>query len=631
MRVVLLALAGLVLAGSSRLGRTRSRGWRVWRSAPPAVSASASARSPRRAPGSRLVSTSKPWSGPVRPVTPCGWTAFSAVTPGCRRRAACRSTSRSVACGGVVGGARPASACASALPVTPLWRRARPGHADAASRRPSAALRRPLPYRNFGMADAERVLARRGLRLFATVKSASLVTTTPGPWWEEVAAPRPRPRAGGRGAPRAGADCGGHGHRHPDRRSQQPARRDRPGSAARRRVPRGGDLGRQCRHLAGAADVAPACDGHGRQGRHAVAGDGPARVRGRRGRRCLRGPRRDGGGGRHCRALVGHPGVGHAGARGRRRAATHPRPTVLARRRMRPLVRRRRHAGRVRVALAGAGASRRLPRRSRWRQALLGPGAILGATLADRAGAAADHRPMVPRGHRGRAHRQRARRARDGRGAGGRSRAPSGRECLARRSDRSSASWRRTACASLLRSADVVAVAPWLVREVPPPVVGRARRYYYGAHGRCRRARTRDMPRCRLVRRSRTAKAECRECRTSGQRGRRSPTAAGACVRRWRWGAWCGSCGVAWSTACRRRGRGRRRSGGSGRVGPRSHGSSSRCSTSGRATPPSCAFRRGARGSSMPVAARPTPSTRASGSPRRPCGRSDTDGSIACS
>lgn len=53
---------------------------------------------------------------------------------------------------------------------------------------PVVAVRRPLPYRNFGTPDAERDLARRGLRVFATVKSASLVTTRAGPWWDELAA-----------------------------------------------------------------------------------------------------------------------------------------------------------------------------------------------------------------------------------------------------------------------------------------------------------------------------------------------------------------------------------------------------------------------------------------------------------
>jgi competence protein ComEC len=61
------------------------------------------------------------------------------------------------------------------------WTRGRRVEASVSS------LRRPLPYRNFGVPDAERAMARRRLRLFATVKSASLVKTTPGPWWEEVA------------------------------------------------------------------------------------------------------------------------------------------------------------------------------------------------------------------------------------------------------------------------------------------------------------------------------------------------------------------------------------------------------------------------------------------------------------
>ncbi len=53
---------------------------------------------------------------------------------------------------------------------------------------PIGSLRRPLPYRNIGTPDAERAFARRGVRAFATIKSASLVTTRAGPWWEEVAA-----------------------------------------------------------------------------------------------------------------------------------------------------------------------------------------------------------------------------------------------------------------------------------------------------------------------------------------------------------------------------------------------------------------------------------------------------------
>jgi competence protein ComEC len=51
------------------------------------------------------------------------------------------------------------------------------------------ALRRPLPYRNFETTDQELALARRGTRLLASVKSASLVTVVSrGYWWEEAAA-----------------------------------------------------------------------------------------------------------------------------------------------------------------------------------------------------------------------------------------------------------------------------------------------------------------------------------------------------------------------------------------------------------------------------------------------------------
>ena len=53
---------------------------------------------------------------------------------------------------------------------------------------PVAALRRPLPYRNFGVPDAERELARRGLRMFASIKSAALIEVTPASSWEEAAA-----------------------------------------------------------------------------------------------------------------------------------------------------------------------------------------------------------------------------------------------------------------------------------------------------------------------------------------------------------------------------------------------------------------------------------------------------------
>lgn len=53
---------------------------------------------------------------------------------------------------------------------------------------PVASLRRPLPYRNFGVPDAERELARRRIRLFGSVKSAALVEWRRAPWWEEAAA-----------------------------------------------------------------------------------------------------------------------------------------------------------------------------------------------------------------------------------------------------------------------------------------------------------------------------------------------------------------------------------------------------------------------------------------------------------
>ena len=124
----------------------------------------------------------------MRPATPCGWTAFSAVTPGVSpsggvsldlqvRRVRWRG--RWVA---ATLGVRVTVAGDAAAGHRGTWTRGR------AIEAPVTAVRRPLPYRNVGVPDAERALARRGLRLFATVKSATLVSTTPGPWWEEVAA-----------------------------------------------------------------------------------------------------------------------------------------------------------------------------------------------------------------------------------------------------------------------------------------------------------------------------------------------------------------------------------------------------------------------------------------------------------
>jgi competence protein ComEC len=50
-------------------------------------------------------------------------------------------------------------------------------------------LRRPARYLNDGLPDQERVLARRGVSLVGTIKSASLVEVVgAGRWWEEVAA-----------------------------------------------------------------------------------------------------------------------------------------------------------------------------------------------------------------------------------------------------------------------------------------------------------------------------------------------------------------------------------------------------------------------------------------------------------
>lgn len=68
------------------------------------------------------------------------------------------------------------------LDALPAWTRGR------RIRAPVSALRRPLPYRNFDVPDAERTLARQRIRMFGSVKSASLVDWQRGPWWEEAAA-----------------------------------------------------------------------------------------------------------------------------------------------------------------------------------------------------------------------------------------------------------------------------------------------------------------------------------------------------------------------------------------------------------------------------------------------------------
>lgn len=69
-------------------------------------------------------------------------------------------------------------------------------HADAIEQwragriiRAPVMLRRPARYLNEGLADQERVLARRGVSLVGTIKSAALVeVVAPGRWWEEFAA-----------------------------------------------------------------------------------------------------------------------------------------------------------------------------------------------------------------------------------------------------------------------------------------------------------------------------------------------------------------------------------------------------------------------------------------------------------
>jgi competence protein ComEC len=62
------------------------------------------------------------------------------------------------------------------------WRRGRTVRAPA-------TLRRPARYLNRGLGDQERALARRGITLVGSIKSATLVEVVErGPWWEEIAA-----------------------------------------------------------------------------------------------------------------------------------------------------------------------------------------------------------------------------------------------------------------------------------------------------------------------------------------------------------------------------------------------------------------------------------------------------------
>ena len=62
------------------------------------------------------------------------------------------------------------------------WRRGRTVRAPA-------TLRRPARYLNHGVGDQERALARRGITLVGSTKSATLVEVVErGPWWEEIAA-----------------------------------------------------------------------------------------------------------------------------------------------------------------------------------------------------------------------------------------------------------------------------------------------------------------------------------------------------------------------------------------------------------------------------------------------------------
>ena len=158
--------------------------------------------------------------------------------------------SRSTACGSTrARNRRPAayrSRWRASSPATPCgeWR------AGRLVRMP-AVLRRPARYLNDGVADQELLLARRGIALVGSVKSAALVQVVQrGPWFAEWASAI---RATVRGAlarhvehARSAVGRGGGGH--PDRRSQL-ARSGRGATpAGGGNVPRHRHLRRQHRH-----------------------------------------------------------------------------------------------------------------------------------------------------------------------------------------------------------------------------------------------------------------------------------------------------------------------------------------------------------------------------------------------
>ena len=117
--------------------------------------------------------------------------------------------------------------------------------------RAMAVLRRPARYLNDGVPDQERMMARRGIALVGTVKSAALVHVVEmGSWIDETAAAI---RAGVRRAidrhvgsrdPQSAADRG----RDSDRRSRRARSAGRAAPAGGRDVSRHRDLRRQYRH-----------------------------------------------------------------------------------------------------------------------------------------------------------------------------------------------------------------------------------------------------------------------------------------------------------------------------------------------------------------------------------------------
>ena len=157
----------------------------------------------------------------------------------------------------------------------PGGRRASASGAPAASFATPAVLRRPARYLNDGVPDQERLLARRGIALVGTVKSAALVQVVGrGSWIDETASAIRAAvrRAMTRHVAVARPAIGGDRHRDPDRRSRLARSVRRAAAAGGRHVSRHRHLRRQHRdpRRLGAGRVVGRC-GFAAAGRRARA------------------------------------------------------------------------------------------------------------------------------------------------------------------------------------------------------------------------------------------------------------------------------------------------------------------------------------------------------------------------